>query len=145
MLTHAEFKSDAFPPLDREFEEVNPGRFGKRLADFLSQALSGAGEEVDAPVAEGWGWALPIRNEGFDLWLGVGNVGDLTDQFLCFIEPCREHVWRWFKRVPTQDRVEEVRRKVDDALRQHPGVHDLEWWSERDYNAIEPIAVNQSS
>jgi hypothetical protein len=38
-----EFERSDFPPYPDEEEEINPGRFGKRLAEFLSLKLPAAG------------------------------------------------------------------------------------------------------
>jgi hypothetical protein len=72
--------------------EINPGRFGKRLAEYLSAELGRRGERVGELFAEDWGWVVPIENVGFDLWIGVGNYEEYPDGFLCFIEPHTEHV-----------------------------------------------------
>lgn len=61
MLTHVEFRSDAFPPYDTESDEVNPGRFGKRLAEFLAQALERQGEGVGEIFAEDWWRKVPTK------------------------------------------------------------------------------------
>jgi hypothetical protein len=37
MRTHVEFISTDFPSYENEEEQINPGRFGKRLADFLAE------------------------------------------------------------------------------------------------------------
>ncbi len=37
MLTHMEFRSDRFPPYEGEEQQVNPGLWGKRLAEFPSE------------------------------------------------------------------------------------------------------------
>src|SRR5262245_52206107 len=128
MLTQVEFRSSAFPPYDSEAEEINPGRFGKRLAEFLSEELRKRGENVGELVLEDWGVLLPIERAGFNLWIGVGNYDEYSDGFLCFIEPHKEYVrslpWFW-KRIPVRPRIEELQRRIDDALRAHEGVRDI--------------------
>ncbi len=134
MLTHVEFRSSAFPPLDSEPEEINPGRLGKRLADFLVSALQAAGESVGEPVAEDWGWVAPLDNADFRLWVGVGNYEEYPDGFLCFIEPSKEYVRRLFKKIPTRNRVEAIQQKLDAALRSHSDVRELKWWAADKFN-----------
>jgi hypothetical protein len=70
LLTHVEFRSDRFPPYDGEEEQVNPGLWGKRLAEFLREGLRTAGIATEDPFAEDWGWVLPAVNETFPLWIG---------------------------------------------------------------------------
>ena len=45
MKTHVEFQSDAFPPYDDREDETNPGRYGRRLAEFLVRGLQAKGLE----------------------------------------------------------------------------------------------------
>jgi hypothetical protein len=39
MKTFVEFRSSKFPPYEGEEEEINPGLWGKRLAEYISQKL----------------------------------------------------------------------------------------------------------
>jgi hypothetical protein len=99
MLTHVEFRSSAFPPYDSESQDINPGRFGTRLAEYLSAELRKRGEKVGDP-----------------------------DGFLCFIEPHTEYVRKlrtFWKRVPTRQRIEELQYHVDDARGAHEGILDI--------------------
>ncbi len=134
MLTHVAFTSSAFPPYDGESEAINPGRFGKRLAEYLSLELSRRGEAVGELVAEDWGWVVPIEIVGFNLWIGVGNDEEYPDGFLCFIEPHTESVRKMFKKIPTRDRVEALQRSVAAALDAHPGVRDVKWSTHEEFN-----------
>ena len=130
METHVEFRSDRFPPYDGEQEEINPGRYGKRLAEFVKQGLKDKGFEVGEPVAEDWGWVVPIANKGFSMWIGCGNYDEYpSDGFLCFIEPHTPTIRRWFRRVDTSARVAALRDAVDDLLANEPGIRDKRWWS----------------
>jgi hypothetical protein len=134
MLTYVEFRSEAFPPYDNEAEEVNPGRFGKRLAEYLSHELLRRGEKVGELFTEDWGWVVPIENENFELWIGVGNYEEYPDGFLCFIEPHTEHVRKFLKKIPTRERVEALQQNVNAALLAHAGVRDLKWSTHEEFN-----------
>jgi len=127
MLTHVEFISTAFPPYETEFEQVNPGRFGKRLAEFVATGLREQGEPVEELRCEDWGWVVPIAHEDFELWIGVGNFEESTNQFLCFIEPHSEQVRRWFKKVSTVERIDLLRSRFDAVLGSHEGIRDVKW------------------
>jgi hypothetical protein len=134
MLTYVEFKSAAFPAYDGESEEINPGRFGKRLAEYLSAELSQRGEKVGEPFAEDWGWVVPIENAGFDLWIGVGNYEEYPDGFLCFIEPHTDYVRRFLRKIPTRERVQALRRRLDAALVAHAHIRDVKWSTHEEFN-----------
>jgi len=105
METHVEFRSDKFPPFEGEEKLVNPDLWGKRLADFLREGLRKQGFETDEPIAEDWGWVVPVVNKSFRLWIGCGHYQEYEDGFLCFIEPHKPFVWRFFKRVNARERV----------------------------------------
>ena len=52
MKTQVEFRSSKFPPYDGEEEEINPGLWGKRLAEYLVQKLAERGIETEEMIAE---------------------------------------------------------------------------------------------
>jgi hypothetical protein len=134
MLTHVELRSTAFPPYERESEEINPGRFGKRLAEYLSAELRTRGEHVGELFAEDWGWVVPIENAAFNLWVGVGNYEEYSDGFLCFIEPHKEFVRKLWKKISTRERIEALQRRIAEALRSHPEVRDVKWSTHEEFN-----------
>jgi hypothetical protein len=130
MRTHVEFRSGAFPPQAGEDEQVNPGRWDKALADYVRAELTARGFPGGAPYAEDWGWAVPLENADFPLWVGCGNYEEHPDGFLCFVEPSKPTVRRLFRKVDTTARVEQVASALDAALRAHHDVRDLRWWGE---------------
>jgi hypothetical protein len=139
MQTHVEFRSDRFPPAEGEEAEVNPGRHGKRLAEFLRRGLRERGFDAGDPVAEDWGWLIPIGNEPFPLSVGCGNYEEYpADGFLCFIEPHTPTIRRWFRNVDTTARVAALRMVIDAVLSAPPGVRDKRWWTHDEFNAPDP-------
>lgn len=135
MKTHVEFRSDKFPPYEGEEDEINPGRYGKRIAEFLVRGLKEKGFEPLDPVAEDWGWLVPIRNDGFKLWIGCGNYDEYPDGFLCFIEPHKPRIRRWLLwTVDTSARVTALQEAIDQVLSGHPAIRDKKWWSYEDFN-----------
>lgn len=107
MKTHVEFRSDSFPPYEGEEDEINPGLYGKRLAEFLVGGLRNKGFEPDEPIPEDWGWVVPIKNDSFPLWIGCGRYQEYPDGFLCFIEPLRPTIKRFivFGKIDTTETV----------------------------------------
>ena len=126
-----EFRSDDFPPCDGEKEEVNPGLYGKRLAESLVRGLKQHGFEPLEPVAEDWGWGIPIKNAGFKLWIGCGNYQEYPDGFLCFIEPHQPMVRRFFVlwKIDTAKQVTALPQALDHILSALPGTRDKRWWT----------------
>lgn len=130
MRTHFEFHSKAFPALPGEEEQINPGRWGKRLADFLRAELNARGLVGGEPYAEDWGWAVPIDNPEYALWVGCGNLDDDEDGFLCFVEPSKPYVRKIFRKIDVRARVEQVASALEQAVAAHPQTQGLKWWPE---------------
>ena len=66
LQTYVEFRSDIFPAIEGEEQEVTPGLWGKQLANFLCENLCNEGFETEGfetevPFAEDWGWVVPNR------------------------------------------------------------------------------------
>jgi hypothetical protein len=136
MKTHVEFRSDEFPPYEGEADEINPGRYGKRVAEFLVRGLREKGFEPLQPVAEDWGWIVPIKNDGFKLWIGCGNLDEYLDGFLCFIEPHQPAVRRFpfLWKVDTSAMVTRLQEAIDQILTSNPSVRSKRWSSYEEFN-----------
>jgi hypothetical protein len=127
MKTRVEFKSDKFPPYPGEEADINPGLWGKRLAEYLQERLLLHGFKVTAVGAEDWGWTVELENPEFPLWIGCGHQYDQPHDFLCFIEPSRPFVRRWFKKIATSAQVNQVAEALRQILEADPDIHDLRW------------------
>ncbi len=130
MRSYLEFRSAAFPAYVGEEEEINPGRYGKRLAEFLAKELPKHGFEVTHVGAEDWGWRIDLQHADFPLWIGCGNYEEYEDGFLCFIEPSRPFVRQWFKRISTSETVEHLATAIERIVRGSGDAHELRWWTE---------------
>lgn len=134
MKTHVEFRSDAFPPYPGEEEDINPGVWGKRLAEFIHNGLRAQGFDVIEPGAEDWGWMVEIRNEAFQLWIGCGNLEGEPDGFLCFIEPSTPFVRKlFFKKIPTEKEVGKIREALERLLSNEPSITDVRWSTREEF------------
>ena len=132
--TQVEFRSDRFPAYDGEEQQVNPGRWGKRLAEFLRDNLRTEGLEIDEPFAEDWGWVVPVVNKSFRLWIGCGNYQEYPDGFLCFIEPHTPVVRKVLQKVDTQERVAALQSAIDKILTEDAGIRAKRWWNYDEFN-----------
>jgi hypothetical protein len=135
MKTHVEFRSDHFPPYEGEEEEVNPGRWGKRVAELLAAGLAREGFEVEEVFNEDWGWVVPLKNDAFPLWIGCGNYDEYPDDgFLCFIEPHTSVVRRWFRKIETTEKVTALQAAMHRVLAAEPSIRDIRWWTHEEFN-----------
>lgn len=80
MKTQVEIRFAKFPPYEGEQGQINPGLWGKRLAEYFVQKLTEKGFTTEGMIAEDWGWYVPIRNEGFRLALCCGHQDGDDDQ-----------------------------------------------------------------
>ncbi|MFB3895042.1 MAG: hypothetical protein ACE14V_01950 [bacterium] len=134
MKTYVEFRSDKFPAYEGESEFINPGIYGKRLAEFLAAGLKEQGFEPKEPKPEDWGWYLTIKNKGFRLWIGCANYAEYPDGFLCFIEPHKPKIFRLFRWIDTRLRVEALQQAMDLILSESAGIRDKKWSTFEEFN-----------
>jgi hypothetical protein len=130
MRTHLEFTSTEFPAYPGEDKDINPGIFGKRLAEFLAEALPHLGFRVMAIGAEDWGWMVEIENQEFPLWIGCANYEDGENGFQCFIEPSKPFVRKWFSKIETGPIVEKLASVLESVLLQSGQVSNFRWLSD---------------
>lgn len=134
MNAHVEFRSDSFPPYPGEEDEINPGRWGRKLAEFIHAGLKARGFDVIDPAAEDWGWMVEIRNDAFPLWVGCGNYEEYENGFLCFIEPSTPFVRKAvFWKVPTEEAVSKMYVALDSILSSEPSISDIRWSSSTEF------------
>ena len=120
MLTQVQFRSSIFRPY--EGEEM-PSILAGSASGWRSslRGLRQKGFEAGEPVAEDWGWVVPIKNKDFAMWIGCGNSEDHDDGFLCFIEPHTPTI-RKSSKIDVSDRVAALRQAIDQLLSAEPGV-----------------------
>jgi hypothetical protein len=131
MKTQVEFRSSKFPPYDGEEEEINPGLWGKRLAEYLVQKLADFGVETEAIVTEDWGYYVPVRNEGFELALCCGHQNGDDDEFLCFTEPSKPVVKKLFKKVDATVQLSRLTDALEKILSSDPDIREIVWTEPR--------------
>jgi hypothetical protein len=127
MKTQVAFRSVKFPPYEGEEELINPGLWGQRLAEYLVEKLSEKGIKTGDPVVEDWGYYIPIPNEGFKLAICCGHQNGDDDEFLCFTEPSRPVVKKFFKKIDATAQL----LRLTDAMRQifeaDPEIREVVW------------------
>jgi len=127
MKTEVEFRSSKFPAYDGEEELINPGRWGKRLAEYLVQKLSEKGVVTKPIIAEDWGWYIPIQNEGFRLAICCGNQHGESDKFLCFTEPATPVFRKFFKKIDATKQLTMLTDLMRQILSSDPDIKEVMW------------------
>ena len=127
MKTQVAFRSMNFPPYDGEEEQINPGLWGKRLAEYLVDKLKPHGIETEEIIAEDWGWYIPIKNEGFRLAICCGHQNGDDDEFLCFTDPATPIIRKLFKKIDATHELTRVVTAMGNILSSDSGITDIEW------------------
>jgi hypothetical protein len=125
--TQVEFRSDKFPAYEGEEEQINPGLWGKRLAEYLAQKLAEKGITTGPPIAEDWGWYVPIQNEGFRLALCCGHQNGEDDEFLCFTDPATPVVKKLFSKIDATVELTRLTEALQQILSSDREIRDVVW------------------
>ena len=127
MKTQVEFRSSKFPPYEGEEEQINPGLWGKRLAEYLVQKLAERGIVTEEMVAEDWGWCVPVRNEEFRLAVCCGHQNGDDDELLCFTDPSNPIVKKLFKKIDATPQLTRLTDALQQILASDPEICEVVW------------------
>ena len=127
MKTQVEFRSAKFPPYEGEEERVNPGLWGKRLAEYLVQRLAEWGIKTGEMIAEDWGWYVPVENEGFRLALCCGHQDGDDDEFLVFTDPSAPIIKKLFKKIDATAELTRLTEVLREILSSEAEITDVVW------------------
>ena len=131
MKTQVEFRSSKFPPYDGEEEEINPGLWGKRLAEYLVEKLSEKGIKTEGIAGEDWGYYIPVLNDGFKLAICCGHQNGDDDEFLCFTDPSTPIVKKFLKKVDATAQLSRLTEALQQILSSDPEIRDVVWTERR--------------
>ncbi len=127
MNTQVTFRSHKFPPYDGEQEQINPGLWGKRLAEHFVEKLKGTGIETEEIIPEDWGWYIPIKNDGFRLAICCGHQCGDDDEFLCFTEPATPTIKKLFKKIDATEQLGRLVAAMEKIIAADPEIREVEW------------------
>jgi hypothetical protein len=127
MKTQVTFRSSKFPPYEGEEQQINPGLWGKRLAEYIVEKLAERGIQTDGLIAEDWGWYVPVRNEGFPLAVCCGHQSGDDDEFLCFTDPSGPVVRKFFKKIDATAQLTRLTEALQQILASDPDIREVEW------------------
>jgi hypothetical protein len=125
--TQVEFRSKKFPPYEGEEEKINPGLWGKRLADYLVQRLAEKEIKTQEMIAEDWGWYVPVENEGFRLALCCGHQDGDADEFLVFTDPSFPIVKKLFKKIDATAELTRLTKALEEIFSSDAEITDVVW------------------
>ncbi|MDQ8196393.1 hypothetical protein QEH59_18335 [Coraliomargarita sp. SDUM461004] len=127
MKTQVEFRSKKFPAYEDEEEEINPGLWGRRLAEYLTTKLKEKGIPIEDYFTEDWGYYLPIENKEFRLAICCSHQYGDDNEFLCFTEPRTPKVRKLFKKIDASEQLGKITKAMDEILTSDPDIRDVKW------------------
>jgi hypothetical protein len=130
LRSHLEFSSADFLRDPHEAGQINPGRLGKRVADYIAAALPARGFSVRSVDFEDWGARIEIDDPELPMWIGCGSYEELENGFVCYIEPHTQALRRWFKVSETRPQVEALATALESILSSSGKVTQLRWWDD---------------
>jgi hypothetical protein len=133
MKTLVEFKSNKFPSFESDVEGVNwsAGVFGKRLSNYLVANFPKHGIEVARHLHEDWGWYIEIAHGGgYECFVGCGSYQEFENGFLCFVEPSKPFVRKWFRKIDVTAQTKKVADALNIILTSDPEITAVRWWAE---------------
>lgn len=135
MKTFVEFRSNKFPPYDGEEEDINPGLWGKRLAEYFVLHLPKYGIETEGIIAEDWGWYIPICSEDYTLAICCGHQYGDDDEFLCFTDPREPVVRKLLTRIDVSESLMRLTEAMKDILIIDEDIRDIQWYSPEEFES----------
>ncbi len=127
MLNMVTFRSSKFPSYEGEEDEINPGLWGRRLAEHLAASLRTRGFACGTPIAEDWGYFLPVTIDGQRLALCCGHQNGDDDEFLIFTNPSKPRVWRWFRQIDLSPQLSALTQALATVLESDTDIHSIAW------------------
>ncbi len=106
---------------------MNPGLWGNRLAEYISQKLKERDIIIIDIIIEDWGCYLPIQNDNFRLALCCGHQYGDDDQFVIFTDPKTTKIRKFLQVIDTTQQLTKLTNAVKEILENDPDIHDIKW------------------
>lgn len=125
METELYLKSELFPSYPGEENHINPGRFGKRLAEFTKNTLLANKIEVADLYATDYSYELRLDQFKFSVYISTGNIDGEKNDFLISISPKEEFKRKLFKKISTKETVSKIYGIIKQELLDNPEIEIL--------------------
>jgi hypothetical protein len=134
--TFVDFRSDKFPPYEGEEEDINPGLWGKRLAEYFVENLPSHGLETEEIIAEDWGYYIPIVHAGFRLAICCGHQYGDDNEFLCFTDPRDPIIRKLLKKVDATEALTRLTGAIRNILSADDDIEDIKWYTPKEFENL---------
>lgn len=123
---HFVFKSEAFPVEPGEDAEVNPGVFGKALANWLAEGLRDAGYEVKGAIAEDFGRLVELAAPAGKLYVAASSTDESATEWRVFAISEQGLLTRLRGGPGAGEILARITPTLRNMLGAHPGIRDLQ-------------------
>jgi hypothetical protein len=120
-----EFESSAFAIETGEDENTNPGVYGKALAHWLSEQLLARGRSAKAPIAEDFGWCIPVESSPQTLYAACANAAERANGWRVFVFAEGALLARLFGKCDSRESVASLFGDIKQILQTSPIVQGL--------------------
>ena len=127
MKTLVEFRSSRFPPYEGEDELINPGLWGRRLAEYLVERLAEKDIETAGMIGEDWGWYVPVLVQGIKLAICCGHQYGDDYEFLVFTDPGPPVFRKFFRKIDATPQLTRLTEALQQILAADPDIRDVVW------------------
>ncbi len=110
-----------------EDQETNPMRFGKAVAEWISEELRSNGFSGEVSP-EDWGWRVECTDEPCAIWIGCGNVEECDTQgnfkepdlnnltWQCFVEADKPFLKSILKKIDPSNEINRISSLINALL-----------------------------
>lgn len=119
------FESDAFAPEAGEDKATNPGIFGKRLAEWLRERLSGSAFTPRDVLAEDFGWLVPVESSPHSLYVACASTDGTGEEWRVFVFAEGGLLARLMGRDRRHESVDALHAALRELLGREPAIRNL--------------------
>ncbi len=125
METELYIKSELFPSYPGEENDINPGRFGKRLAEFTKSLLIEKKIDVADLYSTDYSYELRLDQFKFSVYISTGNIDGEKNEFLISISPKEEFKRKLFKKISTKETINKIYSIIKQGIVDNPKIEIL--------------------
>lgn len=126
-LKWVRFRSTLFKAEPEEEEEVNPGKCGKQLAQWISERLKSKGFPSENIYPEDWGYEISLSAEKHSKFIGCQNDGESIDRWACSVEVSQGIIGRILRKINVEGELLRLQSAVTEILEAEPGISEIRW------------------
>lgn len=119
-------KSNLFPSYPNEEDDINPGRFGKKLAEFIKMLLEDSDIKATDLYPTDACYELRIVQSDFGIYITVGNIDGEENIFLIYIESKISLFKRLFKKISTENMIRHIYSIIIKEIKNNKNIELVE-------------------